>query len=149
MPELQDVCSGPERLSREERERIAARIHSLLFWVGEVIPQEVEVGGRTVKLRDIVFDHLTRDVHTEEERQASEALARLLDERIRSLEREIKHGDVTRSEACGLMNEARSLLRAVDELRSSSHEEGQIKRRELMGRVDDARRWQDFLKDAR
>jgi hypothetical protein len=47
------------------------------------------------------------------------------------------------------MNEARSLLRAVDELRSTSEKDDQIKYRELMGKVEDAKRWQEFLKEVR
>ncbi len=149
MPDVKDVCQGPPRLSREDRDKIVSRIHSLLFWVGEVIPQDIVVGDRKVNLRDIVFDYIVRDSHTEEERREAETLARLLDDKIKEMEREIKHGDVTRAKACGLMNEARSLLRAVDELRSTSEKDDQIKYRELMGKVEDAKRWQEFLKEVR
>ncbi|NLT37257.1 MAG: hypothetical protein GXX95_03740 [Methanomassiliicoccus sp.] len=149
MPDVKDVCQGPPRLSREDRDKIVSRIHSLLFWVGEVIPQDIVVGDRKVNLRDIVFDYIVRDSHTEEERREAETLARLLDDKIKEMEREIKHGDVTRAKACGLMNEARSLMRAVDELRSTSEKDDQIKYRELMGKVEDAKRWQEFLKEVR
>jgi len=149
MPDVKDVCQGPPRLSREDRDKIVSRIHSLLFWVGEVIPQDIVVGDRKVNLRDIVFDYIVRDSHTEEERREAETLDRLLDDKIKEMEREIKHGDVTRAKACGLMNEARSLMRAVDELRSTSEKDDQIKYRELMGKVEDAKRWQEFLKEVR
>jgi hypothetical protein len=149
MPDTRDVCQGPPRLTREDRDKIVSRIHSLLFWVGEIIPQEIIVEDRKVSLRDVVFNYIVRDSHTEEERREAETLAGLLDDRIRELEREIKHGDVTRSKACGLMNEARSLMRAVDELRSTSEKDDRIKYHELMGKVEDAKRWRDFLKEVR
>lgn len=149
MPETRDICDGPPRLSREDRDKIVSRIHSLLFWVGEIIPQEMIIDDRKVMLRDIVFNYIVRDSHTEEERRDAETLARLLDEKIREMEREIKHGDMTRAQACDLMNEARSLMRAVDELRSTSEKDGQIKKSELMGKVEDAKRWQEFLKGVR
>lgn len=149
MPDIRDVCQGPPRLSREDRDKIVSRIHSLLFWVGEVIPQDIVVEDRRVNLRDIVFNYIVRDSHTEEERREAETLARLLDDRIKDMEREIKHGDMTRARACELMNEARSLMRAVDELRSTSEGDDQVRHRELMGKVDDAKRWQEFLKEVR
>jgi hypothetical protein len=47
------------------------------------------------------------------------------------------------------MNEARSYLRAVDELRTASEKDGEVKRHDLMKRVEDAKRWQKFVKEAR
>lgn len=149
MPDTRDVCEGPPLLSREDRDKIVSRIHSLLFWVGEIIPQDIIVGDRKVKLRDVVFNYIVRDNHTEEEGRDAETLARLLDDKIRDLERDIKHGDMTRSQACDLMHETRSLMRAVDELRSTSERDGQIKHRELMDKVEDAKRWQKYLKEVR
>ena len=47
-----------ELLTREEREKVMARIRSLFFWVGETIPDEVEISGRRVPLRDLVHDFI-------------------------------------------------------------------------------------------
>jgi Family of unknown function (DUF5788) len=145
MPDYKDVCSGPAVLTSEDRNKIISRIHSLLFWVGETIPQEVRIEDRTVPLRDVVYNYLISENPTEEERKDAEVLAELLDKHVKEIEVEIRSGSVGRAEACGLMNEARSFLRAVDELRTSKGEEAEFRRHDLMNRVEDARRWQRFI----
>jgi hypothetical protein len=145
MPEYKDVCTGTALLTSEDRSKIISRIHSLLFWVGETIPQEIRIEDRTVPLRDVVYNYLISDDPTEEEKKDAEVLAELLDKHVKEAEAEIRRGDITRSEACGLMNEARSYLRAVDELRTSKGDEAEFKRHDLMKRVEDARRWQHFI----
>lgn len=145
----QDVCEGPPALTSEDRARIVSRIHSLLYWVGEMIPQEIELEHRRVPLRDVVFRYIMSDSPSEEERRDAEALAQLLDQLVKDMEEEIKHGNVTRAEACELMNEARSYLRAADELRSATGEEADVKRHALMKQVDDARRWKRFVEKVR
>lgn len=145
MPDYKEVCSGPEALTPEDRAKIISRIHSLLFWVGEIIPQEIQIEDRAIKLRDVVFNYLITENPTDEERKDAEVLAELLDKHVKEVETEILRGDIGRAEACELMNEARSYLRAVDELRTSKGDEADLKRHDLMNRVEDARRWQHFV----
>jgi hypothetical protein len=149
MPEYEDVCSGSAALTSEDRNKIISRIHSMLFWLGEIIPQEVRIEDRTVRLRDVVFNYLIRDNPTEEEKKDAEVLAELLDQRVKKMEAEINRGAISRAEACGLMTEARSYLRAVDDLRTSKGEEAELKRHDLMKRVEDARRWKHFVDEVR
>ena len=148
MPEYKDVCAGPETLTREDRLKIIARIHSLLYWVGEIIPQEIVLEGRTVPLRAAVFNYLITDEPTAEQKKDAEVLGEMLDAKVREIESEIRTGDVGRSEACDLMNEARAFLRAVDELRNAEGEEGELRRHDLMKKIEDAKRWQHFVKES-
>ncbi len=145
MPDYKDVCSGSGILSSEDRGKIISRIHSMLFWVGEIIPQEIKIEDRTVQLRDVVFNYLIKENPTKEERKDAEVLAELLDKHVKEIEAEIRRGDANRADACELMNEARSYLRAVDELRTSKGDEMEIKMHGLIQRVEDARRWQHFV----
>jgi hypothetical protein len=149
MPEKWEVCEGSPSLTPEDRAKIVSRIHSLLFWVGELIPQEISLEGRTVPLRDVVFHYIMSDEPTDRERKEAAALAHMLEELVKEMEEEIKHGDVTRAKACELMNEARSYLRAVDELRTASGKDAELKRHSLMTRVEDARRWKRFVEKVR
>jgi hypothetical protein len=121
----------------------------MLFWLGETIPQSIKLEGRTVPLHDVVFNYLIKDSHTPDEKKDAEVLAEMLDSKAKEIEHDIKTGNVSRSEACELMNEARSYLRAVDELRTASEKDGEVKRHDLMKRVEDAKRWQKFVKEAR
>lgn len=149
MTEKWVVCEGPPSLTPEDRAKIVSRIHSLLYWVGEMIPQEIRLENRTVPLRDVVFRYIMSDDPTDQERKEAAALAHMLEELVKEMEEEIKHGDVTRARACELMNEARSYLRAVDELRVIEGKEAEVKRHELMTRVEDARRWKRFVEKVR
>jgi hypothetical protein len=149
MAETWDVCEGTAALTKEDRARIVSRIHSLLFWVGEMIPQGIEMEGRSIPLRDVVFRYIMSDSPSDEERKEAARLAYMLDQHVGDMEEEIKHGDLTRARACELMNEARAYLRAVDELRNASGKEAEIKRHALMSRVDDARRWKRFVEKVR
>jgi len=149
MAETRDVCEGTAALTKEDRARIVSRIHSLLFWVGEMIPQEIDMEGRSIPLRDVVFRYIMSDSPSDEERKEAARLAFMLDQHVGEMEEEIKHGDLTRARACELMNEARAYLRAVDELRSASGQEAEIKRHALMNKVDDARRWKRFVEKVR
>jgi hypothetical protein len=149
MLNTRDVCTGPSALTKDDRAKIISRIHSLLFWVGEMVPQEIEEEGRSIHLRDVVFRYLTDEHPTDEDRREAAALAELLDRHVQEIEAEIKGGDINRTQACALMNEARSYLRAVDELLSAKGEEAEVKRQDLMARVEDARRWKHFVDKVR
>lgn len=145
MDERRDLCTSDKALTDEDRRRIIARIHSLLFWVGESIPQDVRLDDRTVPLRDAVYNYIIKADRTREEQEDAEVLAEMLDLEIKKMEEEIRRGDVTRAQACELMNEARALLRAVDELRNATGDEAGLMRHDLMKRVEDAQRWKHFV----
>lgn len=146
MRESIDLCEGNSPLTASDRSLLIARIHSLLNWCGERIPDHIVIGGKVVDLREIVFNYLTKDDHTEEEKRQADALANLLINEEQQLEEAIKAKDTGRQQACLLTHEARSLLRAVDELRSSTGIEAEIKKIVLMKKVEDAKRWHEFMK---
>ncbi|MBI0583205.1 MAG: hypothetical protein ISF22_03155 [Methanomassiliicoccus sp.] len=143
------LCEGTAPLTPSDRGRIIARIHSLLNWCGELIPQQIEVGGRQIDLRDVVYDYITKDNITDEEKQQAIALADMLSEEEDKLEEAIRTGDVDRQRACELSHEARMLLRAVDELRSSPAEAADVKKLHLLKKIDDEKRWNKFVKQLR
>jgi hypothetical protein len=147
MPEVKDVCSGPPTLSTEDRVKIISRIHSMLYWVGEMIPQEVEVEHRTIHLKDVVYNYIIKEDPSTEERKDAEVMAEVLDKKAKEIEQEIHRGDLSRAEACDLMNEARSYLRAVDELRTAKGGGAEVMHHDLMSREEDAKRWQRFVKE--
>jgi len=141
-----DLCKGNAPLGPRDRSLIISRIHSLLYWLGARIPQQIEVEGEKINLRDIVFNYITKDEHTPKERQQALALADLLAREEKKLEESIITEDLSRKQACELCQEARMLLRAVDELRSSPPEEADVKKDELLKKVSDAKRWDKFVK---
>jgi hypothetical protein len=144
-----DPCVGTGPLTAEDRKRILGRVHSLLYWVGRLIPEDLELQGRRVNLREVVFTYLEKDNPTPSERADAMALADLLKERARQMEEEIRSEDLTRQQACDLMNEICSLLRAVDELRYAHGEAAKVQRETLMKKIDDVKRWDRFVKQVK
>lgn len=134
-------------LTDEERHRILRRLHSTLSWVGVRIPEEAELGGRHVKLRDMVDRYVFDDSIDEEERSQIDWLVERLEERIDLLEEELEEDDLCKEEAEALLRRTIGLLRAVDELSHlDDEEEWEDRRRQVMEEVDDARRWHEFTK---
>lgn len=134
-----------EKLTPEERSRILSRLHSLLYWVGILIPDEEVINDHKIPLRDIVFNFISKDEPTDEEVMGALALAHSLEKKAKRLEEELEEGKLTKSRAQELYEEIAGLLRAVDNLRHSKGQDFEIKARALMSKVDDERRWLEFI----
>ncbi|UCF07874.1 MAG: hypothetical protein JSW28_09580 [Thermoplasmata archaeon] len=133
-------------LTEEERRRIIKRLHSLLSWVGSSIPEKEVISGREVNLRKIISELISKPVLSKEDIEKAWKLAKALAEREKFLERVIIEGDITEEHALELLEEARGLLRAIEELenireRVKAMEGKQI----LLSKVDDEKRWKQFL----
>jgi hypothetical protein len=123
-----------------------ARIHSLVYWVGMLIPEQELLGGSEIDLREVVFKLTSKQDLTAEEIREVHELIRLLTEKERSLERHLSRDPMTVRTAKDLLAEICGVLRAVDELRSvESPERAEFKKSEVMKKVEDAKRWQHFL----
>lgn len=136
-------------LTPEERERILSRFHPLLFWVGENVPDAEELDGRNLPLRDVVFRFITEQQPDEDTVRNAHMLARSLESKARSLERDLRLEPMERETAYRVMHEALGLLRAVDELRDIKLDDRDLKARELMSKVSDEKRWLSFLQKIR
>ena len=137
--------NGAARLTDTERAAIISRIHSLLFWVGKFIPQHEIVQGREIDLRDVIFQFVSKEKPTPDEIQGAKDLADLLETKARALEKEIKDREVTKANAYLMLDEICGLLRAVDDLRNSHGEVAEYQKTALMAKVNDQRRWLQFV----
>ncbi len=136
-------------LTPEERAKILSRFHSLLFWVGENVPDTEELDGRNVPLKDVVFRFITEMQPNEDTVRSAHQLASSLEHKARSLEKDLRLEPMERETAHRVMHEALGLLRAVDELRDVRLQDRDVKARELMFKVSDEKRWLDFLQKVR
>lgn len=138
-------------LEPEERRRIHERIRSAFGAVGARIPEVVELGGRRLRLRDLVYSYLDRQSLSAEDLQAVDSVTALLRERADELDRSIQQDDISERCAVELMREVLGILRALEHLRRLREDPGGSgpARAALMQRVDDERRWRDFLKRVR
>ncbi len=142
------VGTGPEtsKPTPEERRRILARIHSLFYWVGVLVPEEELIEDTRIPLRDIVYNFISKENPTEEEIQGALALAKVLEKKAHELEEKIKEGDITKAEARKLFEETAGLLRAVDDLRHAKGDVLEVRTKALMAKIDDEKRWLEFVK---
>ena len=137
-------------LTEDERSQMLARIHSLVYWVGMFIPEHELLGGSEIDLRETVFKLTSKDDLTVEEVGEIHELIRLLTEKEKSLEHRLSTDPMTVGTAKDLLAEICGILRAVDELRSvESPERAEFKKEEVMKKIEDAKRWQQFLESVK
>lgn len=123
-----------------------ARIHSLVYWVGMLIPEREALGASEIDLREVVYDLTNKDHLTPDDVERVNELIRLLKEKERSLERSLANDPMTLEAAKELLEEICGLLRAIDELRSvETPEKAEFRKAEVMSRIEDAKRWQKFV----
>jgi hypothetical protein len=145
-----DILDASRLLTAEDRARMLSRIHSLVYWVGMLVPEQELLGDSNVDLRETVFKLTTKDSLTSEDREAADELVRLLRAKERELEKKLAHDPMTVDTANGLLEEICGLLKAMDDLRAAeSPDAAQVRKRELMARIEDAKRWQKFVEEIR
>jgi hypothetical protein len=137
---------GRSLLSVDERAKMLARIHSLVYWVGMLIPERELLGGSEMDLREVVYNLTSKEKLSPEDVQHVNELIRLLKEKERSLEKRLSNDPMSRDAARDMLEEICGLLRAIDELRSvETVEKAEFRKREVLSRVEDAKRWQKFV----
>lgn len=136
-------------ISPEEREHLLAGLHRFLVWVGEKIPDEVEVNGKSIKLHELIWRCIHKKELSEQEKNRLLELVHILETKEKHAEEELHKANLTREEAKRLYDESASLIRAIMDLREC--EAGKVKlkesREDIRRKVDDARRWIGFLKN--
>jgi hypothetical protein len=133
-------------LSPDDRAKMLARIHSLVYWVGMLIPERELLGDSEIDLREVVYDLTNKDDLTKEDVEKVHELISLLKDKERGLETRLAHDPMNVETAKDLLEETCGLLRAIDELRSvESVEKAEFRKQEVMSRVEDAKRWQKFV----
>jgi hypothetical protein len=144
--EMNDHPCVKDCLSPKERERILSRFNSLLYWVGEMVPEMEELEGQEVPLKEVVFRFITEQFPDRDTVSRAQDLAMLLERKAKTLRRELATKDMERKLAYEIMHEALGLLRAVDELRDVRLEDRDLKAQALVTKVSNERRWLDLLR---
>lgn len=141
-----DVVDASRLLTPEDRARMLSRIHSLVYWVGMLVPEQELLGDSKIDLRETVFKLTTKASLTKEDIAEADELVRALRAKERELERKLVHDPMTVGTANGLLEEICGLLKAMDDLRAAeSPDAAEVRKRELLARIEDAKRWQKFV----
>ena len=133
-------------LTGEDRAKMIARIHSLVYWVGMLIPEHEILGDLEIDLRETVYNLTSKEKLTPEDIAQVNELIHHLKAKERELEKKLAHDPMTLNSAKELLEETCGLLRAIDELRSvETPEKAEFRKKEVLSRVEDAKRWQKFV----
>ncbi len=115
--------------------------------MGVRIPEECNIDGERIRLRDLVDRFVFDDEIDDEERAEVQDLVAKLEDRAEILEEELEVEDMTLEEAEKLLARTSGLIRAVDELKHLEDEEEWVdKHSKVMAQVDDAKRWHEFTR---
>ena len=143
---LGESIDARKLLASDERAKMIARIHSLVYWVGMLIPERELLGDSEIDLRKVVFDLTNKEVLSQEDIAKVNELITLLKGKERDLEKKLANDAMSVETAKDLLEEICGLLKAIDELRSvESMEKAEFSKKEIMSRIEDAKRWQKFV----
>jgi len=137
-------------LTDEDREKLISTIHSMVYWVGVLVPEYEMLNDHKVELRETVYRLVAKENLTDEDRARMDVLIASLKKKEHDLEHKLSHDQMTIQAGKALMEEISGLLKAVEELRSAeSEDDADIGKKDAMSRIEDARRWHTFIKDLR
>ena len=144
----EDLQRLDDYISLEEREHLLNGLHRYLIWVGEKVPEEVEVNGENIKIHELIWRCVHKRDLSDQEKNHLLELVELLETKAKHDEEILLRANLTHEEAKRLYNEIAGLIRAIMDLREC--ESGKIRLKEssdeIKKKVDDARRWMGFLK---
>jgi hypothetical protein len=93
-----------------------------------------------------VFRYIAKNNPSLQEMEGAYSLARRLQSKVDDMESQIKHADMTVREAEELLDHTLGLMRAIDELKKRGGPGSDVKLQALLCKVDDQKRWLDFVR---
>lgn len=136
-------------ISEEERKRLLSEIHRFLIWVGEPLPDVMEINGDAIRLHELIWNCIHRKDISEQEREKLMELVHSLETKEKYDEEELKNANLTKEEAKILYHEIASIIRSIMDLKEC--EEGKFRfkepQEEKNHKIEDTKRWLGFLKN--
>ena len=138
-----------EIISPEEREHLLFGLHRFLAWVGEPLPEKVEVNGEDIEIHDLIWRCIHKKEFSEMEKKRLLELVRMLEAKEKLDEEKLKKASLTRKEAKKLFHESAALIRAIMDLKECEAGKVRLETRdnELRQKINDAKKWIAFLKN--
>lgn len=137
-----------ELITQEEREHLLNGLHRFLVWVGEPLPENVEVDGNNIEVHDVIWSCIHKKEFSENEKKSFLEIVRMLEAKEKLCEESLREASLNREEAKKLYHESAALIRAIMDIRDC--EAGNVKLKEpdleIRHKIDDAKRWIGFLK---
>lgn len=141
-----------ECITEDERKQLLSALHSRLFWVGQYIPDRIELEGETYPLHNYVWGVIQKEKLTEVEKSRIDKLIEILSAKEKEDEKQLEEKSLTSEEAKNLYCETAGLLRAITDLKEvedGTYQEESKHFQELFAnqRIKDARMWLEFIKN--
>ena len=139
-----------EIISEEERQHLISELHRFLVWVGEPLPDSIELNEETIKVREIIWQCIHKKEFSDKEKVHFTQLISLLEEKEKQYEDTLQQrSNLTRKDAKKLYHEIASIIRAIIDIREC--EAGKVILKEsnegTTQKIEDAKRWMSFLKN--
>lgn len=137
-----------ELISPEEREHLLFGLHRFLAWVGEPLPESVEVNGEKIEIHDLIWRCIHQKNLSEIEKMHFTKLIQTLESKEKFDEEVLKKASLTQEEARALFHESAAFIRAIMDLRECEAGKVRLQKRddELIKKITDAKKWIEFLK---
>ena len=138
-------------ITKSEHAKLLNRLHKYLFWVGEQIPQIVDIDGVQMHLHEFVWEMVNKpELSDEDKKKINDCIAHI-SEKEAEYEIDLGESDLTQEEAKKLFNKTAGLLRALMDLKELEASPKRKRSRKFhhyakKRKVDDAKRLVKFLK---
>ena len=136
-------------ITDEERQHLISELHRLLVWVGEPLPDAVDIDGKTIEVHETVWWCIHEKEFSEDEKNNFRDITRLLEKKEKYYEEKLQTANLTHEEADKLYHEIASITRAIIDIKECEMGNINLKERDedVRQRIDDAKRWMSFLKN--
>lgn len=135
-------------ITDEERQHLISGLHRLLLWVGEPLPDTVNIDGKTIKVHETVWWCIHEKEFSEDEKNNFRDITRLLEKKEKDCVDKLQVANLTHEDADKLYHEIASIIRAITDIRECETGKVNLKdhNEDIRQRIDDAKRWMNFLK---
>ncbi len=148
--EVNEKECSERHITDEERRQLLKALHSRLFWVGQYIPDNIEIEGKKYPLHNYVWELIQKETLTQAEKASIDKCIEIISAKEKKDEKELEEKSLTAEEAKNLYHETAGLLRAITDLKEI--EDGALREntkhfQEQFGnqRIKDAKLWLEFI----
>ncbi|MEZ5334144.1 MAG: DUF5788 family protein [Methanolobus sp.] len=106
-----------DEISDSERQKLLTKLHKSLFWVGEAIPEKVELEGKDVNLHEIVWEIVNKPGLSDNDLKDIERFLKMLCEKEQEYEKRLECEHLNRDEAKELFDRTAGLRRAIMDMK--------------------------------
>ena len=137
-------------ITKSEHAKLLKRLHKYLFWVGEQIPEMIDIDGEQVHLHEFVWEMVNKPQLSDEDKKQIDYYIVHISKKEEEDETYLERSDLTQENAKKLFHETAGLLRALMDLKELEKSPKKKKLRKFhhnvkKRKVDDAKKLVTFL----